>query len=123
MYFISEPDQKEWYNIIDKYACDEVPDYPLEDGTDKSFDFLDASEYVSSEDWGNLIAGNLKFDYQTKSYKIEGEFEIEDYNEEWGTDFTLNDIESALRKLTECFEINWKKASLLDADGEEQWYT
>ncbi|MDB4605327.1 hypothetical protein OAH02_01400 [Flavobacteriaceae bacterium] len=119
--FISEPNQKEWYDIIDKLACDEVPDYPLEDGTDKSGDFLDIRDYISSEDWGNLIDGFLEFDYQTKSYKIEGEFNLENYNEEWETDVDVYDIESGLRNLTDCFEIHWKESSLLDEDGEEQW--
>ncbi|MDB4768157.1 hypothetical protein OAG27_05560 [Flavobacteriaceae bacterium] len=112
--FISEPNQKKYYNIVKNFPADDYPDE--EDGGE----WLDLNEYLSEgDDAEKVISWITEFDFDTKIITISGE--IEEEYEDWGYSFDVYDIEQALRSITDKFNITWKVSSLLDEDGEEQW--
>jgi hypothetical protein len=115
--FISEENNNLYFHLSEQSSVNELPDFELED---TSAEYVDLSEYLSEgNDIESVISWSTEIDYDTKTITINGE--IEEEYEDWGYSFDVYDIESALRDITDKFNITWKEASLLDEDGEEQW--
>ena len=121
--FISEENSNIYYAQNGGFAVNELPETKIEDGFEVYIDddeYLELNEYLSEgNDAEVVINWSTEIDYDTKTITINGE--IEEEYEDWGYSFDVYDIESALRDITDKFNITWKEASLLDEDGEEQW--
>ena len=121
--FISEENSNIYYAQHGGFAVNELPETKIEDGFEVYIDddeYLELNEYLSEgNDAEVVINWSTEIDYETKTITINGEIE-EEYEDD-GYSFDVYDIESALRDVTDKFNITWKVASLLDEDGEEQW--